>query len=119
MVSRHYIVGEAAYFRIFDLDVRGYAAPVAHRASGTRVKHIGERVGSAGYRAVRIAVRVIDCLDEASARYVVALRGDLDDAVVGQGECRLHETLAVGAFADDYSAVEILKRTCDNLGRRG
>ena len=100
------------------LDVGLDAAAVAHDAPVARGEGVGQRVGDM-LRVASAPVAVVDGLDAASAGDVVFARGELDDAVVGQVEGRLHQSLAEGARAHDDGAVEVLEAAAGDLRGRG
>ena len=66
---------------------------------------------------VGVAVAVVDGLDKAARGQVVAARGDLYRRVVGHGAGSLHESLAVGALADDDGTVKVLQGAGEDFGR--
>ncbi len=103
-----YIVEQAVGGLLLYGDVGGDAATVAYGSSCGGAVCRGEAVGGAFGAAVVVAFAVVESLDEASRRNVVAGGGEFHDVAVGQGARALHKAFAVGARANDHTAVEIL-----------
>ena len=112
------IVCQAACLAPIHCHVGRYASTVAHLASVYRMKHVGKAVGRALDVAVCVAVRIVDGLNQASARNVIFRGGNLEHIVKRQRHCGLHQSFSKRAASNHHGAVKILHRAGNNLRRR-
>ena len=88
------VVYQSVDLRIFYLHVGRDASTVAHLTPVGGMEHRGEAVGNPRHCPVGVAVRVVDGLYQASARYVVFRDSHLQQPFVGQRARGLHQSFA-------------------------
>ena len=100
-------------------NIRLDATAISHFTTIAGIENAGERVGNM-FGVTAIAMLIVVGLYASAARYIILACGNLEARTVWQIYGHLYQSLAVGAYADHHSAVEILDRTaCDIAGPGG